>query len=97
MTRTVIENAQQFLTMVREDRVYHICNIEQLLERHPPATVIGFLRSLQRDCRRDLKILIRRDKTHPRINALIVMNFRLRMAINTIKNAIEADPAREVA
>jgi len=31
--------------------------------------------------------LIKVDPTHPKINHLVVLNFRLKMAINTIRNA----------
>ncbi len=97
MTRTEIEDAQKFLTLLRDDRVYRICNVEQLLERHKPEAVLEVLQEFRKDCLRDLRTLILRDKTHPRINMLVAMNFRLRMAINTIKNAIAAEAENEAA
>ena len=43
MTKKVISNVQEFLTIVGEDRVYQIVNVELLLRRHPPQAVIAFL------------------------------------------------------
>ena len=97
MTKQVISIAQSFLTMTREDRIYKICDLEFLLRRHPPEAVIGFLRLIQRDFKRELKQLIRRDKSNQRINHLVVMLFRLKMAINTIRNAIHREDVKEVA
>jgi hypothetical protein len=97
MTRQVINNVQGFLTMTREDRVYQICDVEFMLRRHPPEAVIGFLRLIQKDFKKELKELIRRDKTHPKVNHLVVLLFRLKMAINTIRNAAQKDYVKEVA
>ena len=47
MTKKIISNVQEFLTVVGEDRVYQIVNVEFLLRRHPPEAVIGFLSSLR--------------------------------------------------
>ena len=93
MTKKVISNAQEFLTIVREDRVYEIVNVELLLRRHPPEAVIGFLRLLQNDYKKELSKLIKDSKTSSRINELVAMNFRIKMAINTIKNAKEVRTA----
>ena len=47
MTKSVINNAQDFLTVVDEKRVYQIVNIELLLRKHPPTAVIAFLKQLR--------------------------------------------------
>ncbi|MDB4442481.1 hypothetical protein N9219_03565 [bacterium] len=93
MTKKVISNVQEFLTIVREDRVYEIVNVELLLRRHPPQAVIAFLQQLRIDYKKELSQLIKSSKTSSRINELVVMNFRLKMAINTIKNAKEVRTA----
>jgi len=86
MTKRVINNVQEYLTVVGEDRVYQIVNIENLLKRHPPEAVICFLRELQKDYKKQLKQVIKKNKTDPKINEIVAKNFRIRMAINTIRN-----------
>ena len=93
MTKKIISNVQEFLTIVGEDRVYQIVNVELLLRRHPPQAVIVFLQELRGDYKKELSNLIKDSKTSSRINELVVMNFRLKMAINTIKNAKEVKTA----
>jgi hypothetical protein len=87
MTKRVINEVQEFLTVCGEDRVYQIVNVEMLLKKHPGEAVIGFLNLLRDDYKKELKQLIQNNKTDPRINELVAKNFRIRMAINTIKNA----------
>ena len=93
MTKRVISNVQEFLTIVDEDRVYQIVNVELLLRRHPPQAVIAFLQQLRSDYKKELSKLIKDSKTSSRINELVVRNFRIKMAINTIKNAKEVKTA----
>jgi hypothetical protein len=62
-------------------------NVEVLLKRHPPEAVIGFLILLREDYKKELRELLAENKTDPKINELVAKNFRIRMAINTIKNA----------
>ena len=87
MTKRVINEVQEFLTVCGEDRVYQIVNVEMLLKKHPGEAVIGFLNLLRDDYKKELKQIIQTNKTDPRINELVAKNFRIRMAINTIKNA----------
>lgn len=89
MTKKIISQVQDYLTVVGEDRVYQIVNVELLLRRHPKESVIGFLRLLQSDYKKELSRLIKTNKTDPKINELVAKNFRIKMAINTIKNARE--------
>jgi hypothetical protein len=93
MTKRVISNVQEFLTIVEEDRIYQIVNVELLLRRHPPQAVIAFLQQLRSDYKKELSKLIKDSKTSSRINELVAMNFRIKMAINTIKNAKEVKDA----
>jgi hypothetical protein len=87
MTKKVISNVQEFLTIVGEDRVYQIVNVELLLRRHPPQAVIAFLEQLRTDYKKELSQLIKDSKTSSKINELVAKNFRIKMAINTIKNS----------
>lgn len=87
MTKKIINRVQDFLTVVGEDRVYQIVNVELLLKRHPPEAVVGFLTLLREDYKKELAQLLKDNRTDPRINDLVAKNFRIKMAINTIKNA----------
>ena len=87
MTKKIISNVQEFLTIVGEDRVYQIVNVELLLRRHPPEAVIAFLQQLRIDYKKELSQLIKDSKTSSKINELVAKNFRIKMAINTIKNS----------
>jgi hypothetical protein len=93
MTKRVITQVQDYLTVVGEDRVYQIVNVELLLRRHPPEAVIAFLDQLRCEYKRELSDLIKNNKTDPKINELVAKNFRIKMAINTIKNAKEVKDA----
>ena len=89
MTKRVINEVQEYLTICDADRVYQIVNVEMLLKKHPGEAVIGFLNLLRDDYKKELKQLIQNNKTDARINELVAKNFRIRMAINTIKNSKE--------
>ena len=89
MTKKVINHVQDYLTVVGEDKVYQIVNVELLLRRHPPEAVIAFLGQLRSEYQKELGQLIKNNKTDARINELVAKNFRIKMAINTIKNAKE--------
>jgi hypothetical protein len=90
MTKRVINEVQDYLTVVSGDRVYQIVkNVELLLRRHPGVAVIAFLDQLRSEYKKELGQLIKTDKTSAQINELVAKNFRLKMAINTIRNAEE--------
>jgi hypothetical protein len=93
MTKKIISNVQDYLTVLSEDRVYQIVNVELLLRRHPPEAVIAFLEQLRSDYKKELSQLIKSDKTDIRIDELLAKNWRIKMAINTIKNAKEVKDA----
>ena len=93
MTKRKIDQVQEFLTVCGENRVYQIVNVELLLRRHPPEAVIAFLDQLRMEYKKELGQLIKNNKTDPKINELVAKNFRIKMAINTIKNAKEVKNA----
>ena len=93
MTKRVINEVQEYLTVVGADRVYQIVNVELLLRRHPPAAVIAFLDQLRNEYKKELGKLIKNNKTDSRINELLAKNWRIKMAIITIKNAREVQDA----
>lgn len=88
MTKHAISNVQEFLTFIQKEgnRVYQIVNVELLLRRHPPDAVISFLKELHKDFGKELSKLIKEDKTSSQINELVAKRFRVKMAINTIRN-----------
>jgi hypothetical protein len=89
MTKSVINDVQEFLTVVGEDRVYQIVNVQLLLNKHPPSAVIAFLEQLRCEYKAELSHLIKSNKSNPEINELVAKNFRIKMAVNTIRNFIE--------
>jgi len=95
MTKRVINDVQDYLTVIRNDgkQVYQIVNVELLLHRHPPEAVISFLSQLQIELRKKLSKLIKEDKTNSRINDIVAKRFRIKMAINTIKNSQKKENA----
>jgi len=88
MTKKAISDVQEFLTVVMDDgdRVYQIVNVELLLRRHPPEAVISFLQELNKDLSKRLSKHIKYDKTNPYINDIVAKRWRIKMAINTIRN-----------
>ena len=93
MTKKIISNVQEYLTVVGEDKVYQIVNVELLLRRHTPEAVIAFLDQLRNEYKKELGQLIKNNKTAERINDLLAKNWRIKMAIITIKNAREVQDA----
>lgn len=88
MSKNEIDNIQEFLTVVRENenKKYQIVCIELLLRRHSPTKVISFLTDLHKDYTRKLKRVIKEDKTSFQLDEIIAKKFRVKMAINAIKN-----------
>jgi len=86
MTKRVINHVQEFLTVVGDGKVYQIVNVELLLRRHPPEAVIAFLKELQGDYKKELSKLIKTNRSDSKINEIVARSFRIKMAINTIKN-----------
>ena len=95
MGKKVIHAVQEFLTVVDETRVYQIVNVELLLKRQPPQAVIAFLQQLKSEYSAEMGKLIKHNKTDRRIDDLVAKNFRVKMAINTIKKAMREE--REAA
>ena len=81
-----IERAQDFLTVRYDDRTYRIVNVELLLRKHPADSVIRFLVKLKNEYGRKLSRLVKKNKTSPRLNEMVARRFRIKMAINTIRN-----------
>ena len=87
MTKRVITEAQDYLTVVDPDHTFQIVNVELLLWRHSPNEVVGFLKMMRSDYKKELRAILLENKRHPKINYLIVNLFRVKMAIKTIQQA----------
>ena len=94
MTKKVVNQVQDFLTVVEPDHTYQIVNVGVLLWRHSPEAVVGFLNQLRGEYKKELKQLLRENKSHPKVNYLVVHIFRIRMAIKTIQRA-QKEASRE--
>lgn len=88
MNKNKIDNIQEFLTVNKGDDIpkQQIINIQLLLYRHPPAAVIRFLTDLHQEYSKKLRRVIREDKTSAKLDELIAAKFRVKMAINAIRN-----------
>jgi hypothetical protein len=88
MNKNKIDNIQEFLTVSKGDDIpkHQIVNIQLLLHRHPPGDVIRFLTDLHQEYSKKLQKVIREDKTSFRLDELIAAKFRIKMAINSIRN-----------
>jgi len=86
MTESTINAAQDYLTLVSENRVKTIMNVKTLLERHPQETVVSLLQDMARRNQEMLMELIETDKTSSAINETVATLFRLRMAIQAIQD-----------
>ena len=87
MTKKIVNQVQDFLTVVGPDHTYQIVNVGMLLLQHSPDAVVGLLNQLRQEYKKELRDLLRENKTHPKVNYLVVHIFRIRMAIKTIQKA----------
>lgn len=88
MSKQQIKYIQDFLSVFNEEgnSKHKIVNVESLFEKHSPIAVIKFLEQLHREYSARLKRTIKRDITSHRLNDVIAKKFRIKMAINTIRN-----------
>jgi hypothetical protein len=84
MTKRVINQVRDYMTIITEDRVYQICPVEMLLRQQTPEAVVALLGQLRAEYKKELREILKDNKTHPKINHLVVLNFRLKMAIKII-------------
>ena len=89
MRKDIIYEAQQYLTIEKDDRLKQIINIEDLLNKHSVKKVVGFLKQYLHEKETELKNLIRTDKTEKKVDELIATVFRTHMAIETLQNGKE--------
>jgi len=88
MNEKTISTAQQFLTVDHGDREHKLVDLSLIMHRHTPENVLSFLKNLASDYDRHLKRQIKRDKSDPRLNDIVARRFRVKMALNTLRNGL---------
>lgn len=95
MTKKIFNQAQDFLTVVTPDRTYQIVNMGVLLWQHSPREVVALLNQIRGEYKKELNELLKENRTHPKVNFLVVQIFRLRMAMKTIEKAEKEEVKRD--
>jgi len=93
MTTETLKEAQDYLTITRDDQARRIIDIEILLKRYPTTMVLSFLKELLKEKEKTLRDLVVTDKTTPKVNETIGAMFRIQMAIKTIEREREVKTA----
>ncbi|ACL03047.1 conserved hypothetical protein [Desulfatibacillum aliphaticivorans] len=88
MDDKTVSIAQNWLTIDQGHTELKLVDLGLIVHRHTPDEVLEFLGYLCQDYDRHLKRHIRKDKTDPRINDIVARRFRVKMALNTLRNAI---------
>jgi len=90
MTIETIQTIQDYLTISNGNgERKKIVNVEPLLKRHPPFSVIELLKNLLRQKGKKLVCLVDLDKSRIDIDQTIGEMFRLHMAIKTLEREME--------
>lgn len=92
MTKMIILEAQDYLTMEKEDGYKRIVDIHDLMKRHNVSEVILFLKDYFHEKEKALRNLLLMDKTQKRIDEYVAAMFRMAMAIKTLEEAKEVKP-----
>ena len=85
MISKTLSEAQDYLTMEKEDGHKHIINIEELMTRHSLKEIIEFLKDYRKDKENALNNLMLIDKTQRRVDQYVATIFRIYMAIKTLE------------
>ena len=85
MTNETLSEAQDYLTVEKEDGHKSIINIEELMNRHSLEEIIEFLKDYRKDKEKALKNLMLIDKTQRRVDQYVATIFRIYMAIKTLE------------
>ena len=91
MNELIITEAQDYLTVKKDDDYRRIVDIRNLLQKHNVKEVIDFLREYLRGKEKALRNLILIDKTHRRIDQYAGAIFRIMMAIKTLEEGEEVN------
>jgi hypothetical protein len=85
MNEAIISEAQDYLTVRRDEEYKRIVDIQNLLQSHTTEEVILFLKDYLKGKEKALRNLILIDKTHSRIDQYAGAMFRITMAINIME------------
>jgi hypothetical protein len=85
MTNETLSEAQDYLTVGKEDGYKRIVDIQHLLQSHSIDEVIAFLKDYLKGKERALRNLILIDKTHRKVDQYVAAMFRMTMAIKTLE------------
>jgi len=89
MTKMILLEAQQYLTIEKDDGYKQIINIHDLMKRHKADEVIQFLKDYLHEKEKALRNLLLMDKTQKRVDEYVAAMFRMHMAIKTLEEGKE--------
>ena len=89
MNEAIISEAQDYLTVEKDEGYKRIVDIINLLQSHSTKEVILFLKDYLKGKEQALRNLILIDKTHRRIDQYVGAMFRITMAIKTLEEGEE--------
>jgi len=89
MTKESIMEAQDYLTVEKEDGHKQIIDINHLLKRHSIKEVISFLKEYCHEKEQALRNMILIDKTHRKVDQYISSIFRITMAVKILEEGKE--------
>jgi len=89
MNEAIISEAQDYLTVEKDEGYRRIVDIQNLLQNHSTKEVILFLKDYLKGKEEALRNLILIDKTHRRIDQYVSAMFRITMAIKTLEEGEE--------
>jgi hypothetical protein len=95
MTKKVIQQLQELLTIARPNRTYRIMDVGMLLTRHSPEDVLALMKQLRKKYLKKLIEIIRKNKLNPEIIWLIIILLRICMAMEVIRKT-QMEGAHEV-
>jgi FtsZ-binding cell division protein ZapB len=94
MNSGTLSEAQDYLTVEKDDGYKRIVDIHNLLQRHNINEVIDFLKDYLKGKEKALKNLIIIDKTHHKVDQYVAAMFRMTMAIKTLEGKEAAQSER---
>ncbi|BEQ16192.1 hypothetical protein [Desulfoferula mesophila] len=94
MNREEITALQQCLTVQKQGVPRPIVQVERLMQRHTPEELEAYLGSVRRDYRKKIQHLFEIDPGNPQLDHLVIVIFRLNMAIKLMR---ERRMAKEAA
>ena len=89
MNEAIISEAQDYLTVEKDEGYKRIVDIINLLQSHSTEEIILFLKDYLKGKEQALRNLILIDKTHRRIDQYVRAMFRITMAIKTLEEGEE--------